>query len=157
MHAVGLRRLLTGATTQGHYNVSEEKWGGLAGLRSAVRYMNSHGVKAGIHSLSANINTKDPYVTPKPDSRLAKRGGLTLAADVGAADTWLPLHEKPDWLPEMYGTLAPEAGVDMLVDAEILSYSVANKSAPYGLGGVRRGSYGTHAASHSGGWCLTIL
>ena len=113
--------------------------------------MNSHGVKAGIHSLSANINTKDPYVTPKPDSRLAKRGGLTLAADVGAADTWLPLHEKPDWLPEMYGTLAPEAGVDMLVDSEILSYTVANKSAPYGLGGVRRGSYGTHAASHSAG------
>eukprot|EP01045_Picozoa_sp_COSAG04_P037802 COSAG04_NODE_9837_length_828_cov_1.255144_1_plen_119_part_01 len=90
-------------------------------------------------------------MTPVPDSRLAKRGGLTLAADVGAADAWLPLHEKPDWLPEMYGTLAPEAGVDMLVDSEILSYTVANKSAPYGLGGVRRGSYGTHAAAHSAG------
>jgi hypothetical protein len=143
--------MLVGSWTssQGHYNVSDA-WGGMRGMKAAVRQIKSHGLKVGIHSLSANIATHDPYVSPVPDPRLAKQGGLTLDADIGPASTWLPLHQTPN-IPNPYGALAPAGGLDVMIDSEIMTYRHANASAPFGLGGVNRGAYGTAAAGHKRG------
>ena len=134
-------------TTQGHYNISSA-WGDLSGLKVAVQQVQSRGLKVGLHSLSANIATTDPYVTPVPDPRLAKRGGLNLGAGIGAADSWLPLTQKPSHLPDPYGNLAPAGGLDVMIDSEIMTYSRTNDSAPFGIAGVKRGAYGTTAAPH---------
>lgn len=144
--------MLVGSWTsgQGHYNVSSA-WGGTEGLKAVVRQIKSNGLKVGIHSLSANIATHDPYVSPIPDPRLAKQGGLTLAADVSPTSSWLPLQQMPKDVPNPYGTLVPAGGLDIMIESEIMTYGHANASAPFGLGGVKRGAYGTVAAAHKKG------
>jgi len=141
--------MLVGSWTssQGHYNVSSV-WGGMEGMKAAVRQVKGNGLKVGIHSLSANIATHDSYVSPIPDPRLAKQGGLTLDADVSPTSTWLPLQQIPNNVPNPYGVLVPAGGLDVMIDSEIMTYSHANSSAPFGLGGVKRGAYGTVAAAH---------
>ena len=136
--------MLVGSWTssQGHYNVSSV-WGGMEGMKAAVLQTKSNGLKVGIHSLSANIATHDSYVSPIPDPRLAKQGGLTLDADVSPTSTWLPLQQIPNNVPNPYGVLAPVGGLDVTIDSEICTYSHGNSSAPFGLGGVKRGAYGT--------------
>lgn len=143
--------MLVGSWTssQGHYNVSTA-WGGMEGLKAAARLITSRGLKLGLHSLSANIATHDPYVSPVPDPRLAKRAGLTLDADIGTSDAWLPLQQKPT-IPNPYGSLAPAGGLDVMVDSEIMTYSHTNTSEPFGLAKVKRGAYGTIPTAHKRG------
>lgn len=143
--------MLVGSWTssQGHYNVSHV-WGGMEGMKAAARQIRSQGLKVGLHSLSANIATHDPYVSPVPDTRLAKQAGLTLDTDVGPGDTWLPLRQKPT-VPNPYGTLVPAGGLDVMIDSEIMTYSHTNVSEPFGLAGLKRGAYGTVPAAHKQG------
>jgi hypothetical protein len=133
----------------GHYNVST-LWGGLPGLTAAVKKIKTAGLKAGCHTMSGNIVKTDAYVTPVPDTRLAttRGGSRTLAAAVGATDSWIPLTESPAGLPVAYGVQQPRLGADMVIGKEIIRYASINTTVPYGLSGVTRGMYGTTAAAH---------
>ena len=76
---------------------STSKWPG--GLKSAIERIHRRGLKAGIHTLSANIQKDDAYVTPVPDKRLAKLAQLTLAQAVDSRQPWLPTLENTSALP----------------------------------------------------------
>ena len=138
-------------TIGGHYNVSSD-WGGLAELAAAIHQVHAAGLKAGMHTLSGNIAKTDPYVTPIPDKRLAKKGDHTLLEAVSASESVMWLRETPAGLPLPDGVLIPAAGLDMQIDEEIVTYrSVNTTPGNFSLGGITRGAYGTHPASHAAG------
>ena len=59
-----------------------------------------------------------------PDPRLAKTpgGSRTLAAAIGANDSWIPLVESPAGLPVAYGVQQPRLGAEMQIGSEIVRY-----------------------------------
>ena len=59
-----------------------------------------------------------------PDPRLAKTpgGSRTLAAAIGANDSWIPLSESPAGLPVAYGVQQPRLGAEMQIGSEIVRY-----------------------------------
>lgn len=141
----------------GHYNVSASKWP--HGLASAIGTIHSHGLKVGIHTLSANINTNDRYIQPTPDRRLATLASLTLAVNINAsASTFIEVVENTSALPMPYGALVADVGQDLLIDDEIITYTTVNSSVtPFGLRSVKRGQYGTTATDHTSGTKLYKL
>ena len=140
----------------GSYNFSSD-WGGMAGIKKAVGKINAAGLKAGMHTMSANIVKSSRYVTPVPDPRLAKATLNTLATAIDETATFLQLSKAPEGFPVPYGAMAPQAGTDCLIGTEIISYKTVNASAPFGLTGVTRGAYGTKAAAHPAGANVSLL
>lgn len=137
----------------GHYNFSAI-WGGLAGMKQAVQKVKNAGLKAGMHTLSGNIAKTDPYITPVPDDRLAKKAVNSLSAAVGAATTYLPLAQPTTKLPSPSGPHLYPAATDVQIGTEIISYGALNTS---GLGAVKRGAYGTKPSAHPAGTTLYLL
>jgi len=93
----------------------DSKWP--SGLQAAVDRIHARGLKVGIHTLSANIQWDDPYVTPVPDPGLAKLGALTLLHDLGDAASEVPfvaVLENTSGLPTPYGPLISDVGYSRL-------------------------------------------
>eukprot|EP01044_Picomonas_judraskeda_P029538 COSAG03_NODE_10271_length_661_cov_0.914591_1_plen_139_part_01 len=137
----------------GHYNFSTV-WGGLAGMKEAVQKIKNAGLKAGMHTLSGNIAKTDPYVTPVPDPRLAKKAVNSLSGAVDATATYLPLAQPTGTLPSPSGPHLYPAATDVQIGSEIISYGGLNAS---GLSAVKRGAYGTKASAHPAGATLFLL
>jgi hypothetical protein len=67
---------------------------GRAGFKACVDKAHAMGLRLGFHTLSNFITTNDAYVTPVPDKGLATAGGDTLAGDIPAEATEIPI-QKP--------------------------------------------------------------
>jgi hypothetical protein len=162
----------------GHYNVSKAwaGWGGsgavgtpMAGLRAAVQYANTRGVKIGLHTMSGNIATTDSYVTPIPDVRLATiPGHWTLASDLNATSTSarlignttclgsIPLSERctvTDCAP-CPGAVTHDIRIGS--SGELLTYAHLNTTTGI-LSGLVRGLHGTQSQSHSAGALVHVM
>lgn len=157
----------------GHYNVSES-WAGwgdgaggpVAGLRAAVKYANTRGVKIGLHTLSGNIAMTDSYVTPVPDPRLAVLPGhwtLATSMDVNATAARLggnttclaavPLSER---CTATSCAPCPGATHDIRIGDELLSYTTLNSSTNM-LSGLVRGLHGTRPQPHGAGSRVHVM
>ena len=93
-----------------------------------------------MHTMSARIDTRDSYVTPVPDPRLAKTGNLRIAHALSANTTSIATTTATSHLPTPNGPLA-SACCDMQIGDEIITYAAVS---PSGLTGVQRGAYNTH-------------
>lgn len=141
----------------GHYDPFPTLFpNGLMGVRAVVDKIHRAGLQAGWHMHSFSIQKDDPWVTPVPDKRLAKRTTLTLAAPLTADATFVPTVESPKDLPTQSG-YSFRGGMDILVDDEIITYSGISTQPPYGLTGCRRGMHGTKPAAHEKGAALHNL
>jgi hypothetical protein len=131
----------------GHYEVSTKVFpDGAAGLRRCVDKAKARGIRLGGHTLTAFIQTNDPYVTPVPDPRLAKTGSSRLIAEVNDTAQVIPVespeyfaNEKANWL---------HAAV---IGEEIIRYRAVSEKAPWTLLDCQRGAFGTKAAPHPKG------
>ena len=65
-------------------------------MRTCVEKARQAGVRIGFHTLSNFITPNDPYVTPKPDPRLARIGASALTTNVDAAQKEIPVA-APDF------------------------------------------------------------
>lgn len=132
--------------TWGHFELNEDFPNGIDGLGTIVGKAEAHGVHVGVHTLSNFITTNDAYVTPVPDSRLARVGYSTLAEPAGAADSELVI-ESPGFFNQ-FGNNHLRAAV---LGREIIRYRTVSESEPWTLLDVERGAFGSNPAAHEAG------
>jgi len=131
----------------GHYALDPKAFpGGNAGMRRIVERARARGIRIGVHTLTNFINTNDPYVTPRPDPRLARTGSSALAADINATETEIPVaspdyfaNERANWLHTV------------VIGDELVRYRAVSASAPWTLLDCQRGAFGTAPAAHAKG------
>ena len=130
----------------GHYELNPRFFpNGNAGMRECVRKAQEKGILIGVHTLTNFINTNDPYVTPVPDSRLAKTGGSVLAADITAGQPDIEVA-APDYFTNDKNWLRT-----VLIGQELVRYGQVSDQAPWTLTNCQRGAYGTQASPHAKG------
>jgi hypothetical protein len=145
--AAGLRYLYHSSPfeTWGHFKLKPRLFPhGPDGLKTCVEKARRAGIQVGFHTLSNFTTPNDPYVTPKPDPRLARIGCSAIAADVDAAVPEIPV-EAPDYFQKQ---------TDMntvVIGDELIHYQSVSATAPWRLLGCKRGAWGTVAAAHTRG------
>lgn len=129
--------------TWGHFRLKPALFPhGVAGLRECVERARKAGVRVGFHTLSNFLTPNDPYVTPRPDPRLARSGLSALTSAVSATQTELPIES-----PEPFRKKTALSCV--VVGDELIRYEAVSPSAPWKLLGCQRGAFGTSAAPHA--------
>lgn len=134
----------------GHYQPRKDLFpNGLAGLKQVVEKIHAAGLKAGMHTLTGCISPSDPWVTPKPDPRLAVDVRFTLAAPLDEKADRIVAQEKPENLDTVWAYGGH--GNVLRIGDELIQYSGLAQEPPYGFTGCRRGAFGTQAQKHEVG------
>ena len=131
---------------------------GMQGLKQVAEKAHAAGIKVGIHCLNGFIYGRDPLVTPVPDRRMATDGQVTLAADVGADESFIPTVQSPADFPSDVAYGLERQGFDVRIDDEIIRYRGLSTESPFGLSRCVRGAHRTRKAPHKKGatvWHLT--
>ncbi|MDX1931566.1 MAG: hypothetical protein SFU56_03080 [Capsulimonadales bacterium] len=115
---------------------------GWTGLRDCVEKARKAGISVGLHTLSNFITTNDPYVTPKPDPRLAAVGSSPLTAPIDAKAREIPIAS-----PEAF--LRKGALNTVVIGDELIRYGSVTDRPPYRLLDCARGAWGTTATAHT--------
>jgi len=131
--------------TWGHFKLKPHLFPqGWDGFRDCVAKARKAGIGVGFHTLSNFITPNDPYVTPKPDPRLARIGTSELTAGIDAAETEL-LVADPIWFQKKTPMNTAVIG------EELVRYEGVSAAAPWRLLKCQRGGWGTQAAAHRKG------
>lgn len=145
--AAGLRYLYHSAPfeTWGHFALKKDLFpGGWDGFRACVDKAAKIGIKIGFHTLSNFTTTNDPYVTPRPDPRLARIGASKLTRPIGATVKTITIDD-PDFFRK-HTTLNT-----VVIDDELITYKRVSRTAPWRLLACARGAFGTRAVPHAVG------
>lgn len=151
----GLKYLYHGGpfVNWGHFDLNSKEfpdnWESMA---RCVKRAEKEGLLLGLHTLSNFITTNDPYVSPKPDPRLAKVGSSNILADISIQDTEI-LIESPDFFKQMKNNTLHA----LVIDDEIIRYREVSKSEPWKLTDCERGAFGTENKSHAKGSVIAKL
>jgi hypothetical protein len=123
---------------------------GFASLKAVIDKLHAAGISAGLHTYAFFIDKTCPWVTPIPDSRLAKDRVLTLAAPItGDAET-ITVLEDTSTMSAITGFFVRNSNTLHIGD-ELITYTGVSKEAPYGFTGCKRGACGTTPATHAAG------
>lgn len=137
----------------GHFELQEEAFpDNWESMKRCVERAEKQGVYLGLHTLSNFITTNDPYVTPIPDSRLAKVGSSKLVSAIDA-DTNSIIIEDPIFFNQMKNNSLHAVAVG----EEIIRYDKVSESEPWTLMNCVRGAFGTTASSHDKGETISKL
>ena len=136
----------------GHFDLNDRFPSGRDGLRSVVERAEAQGVHVGVHTLSNFITTNDPYVTPVPDPRLARVGSSELAADIGAAQSEIPVSS-----PEFFAQYENNNLRTAVVGEELIQYRAVSEDEPWRLLDATRGAFDTRPAWHAAGEEISLL
>jgi hypothetical protein len=128
--------------TWGHFQLKPELFPhGWDGLRTCVEKARKAGIDVGFHTLSNFITPNDPYVTPKPDPRLARIGNSELAAPIDKSQKEIPI------VSPVYFTKKTTMNTVVIGD-ELIHYGSVSAETPYRLLDCVRGAWGTVASEH---------
>lgn len=131
--------------TWGHFQLKPNAFpNGWSSLRACRDQAERAGIHIGVHTLSNFITPNDPYVTPKPDARLAQAGSSTLSATVDATQTNIPVADLELFLKKSALNTAR-------IGDELIRYASVSNEGEKRLLGCERGAWGTQAASHDRG------
>ena len=131
--------------TWGHFRLKPALFPhGWEGLSTCVEKARQAGVRIGFHTLSNFITPNDPYVTPRPDRRLARIGETGLPSAVDATQSEIPVA-RPDCFRKSTTMNTVRIG------DELIRYGSVSESAPWRLLECRRGAWGTAPAAHAAG------
>jgi len=131
--------------TWGHFKLKPQLFPhGWDGFRECVAKGRKAGIGVGFHTLSNFITPNDPYVTPKPDPRLARVGSSELTDGIDATQTEIPVAD-PGWFQKR----TPMQTV--VIGEELVQYEGVSERAPWRLLKCRRGAWSTRAAAHHRG------
>ena len=138
------------ALGSGHYQINRERFpDGLEGLKRTLQRFKDAGFRVGLHLLPTLIYPPDPYLVPVPDRRLVTGVSTTLAADIDAPATFLPLEAAPEKFPVVdrgYGR-----GDVIRIGDELIFYNDLSLEQPFGFVECRRGHFGTKPSAHKKG------
>jgi len=137
--------------TWGHFTLRRALFPrGWDGLRGCVEKAGRAGVRIGFHTLSNFITPNDPYVTPVPDSRLARIGASVLVNGLDDQAKEIPV-ESPD-------VFVRKTELNTVVlGEELIRYGAVSTNAPWRLLECQRGAWGTRAAAHAPGTAVAKL
>lgn len=119
-------------------------------LKAVIDRLHGAGILAGLHTYSFFLDKASPWITPVPDSRLAKKAVFTLAADVTPDATELPVDESTEAVSNVTGFFVRNS-ITLRVNDELVMFSEAAKCPPYGFRRCRRGALGTKPSAHAKG------
>ena len=126
----------------GHFDLNKEEFpNNWKSMKACVEKAAKEGIWLGVHTLSNFITTNDPYVTPKPDTRLASFGSSLLTRAINSTDTEIPVKDAR-WFKHK-STLNT-----IRINEELIQYQSISTSPTIKLIGCRRGAWGTEAAAH---------
>jgi hypothetical protein len=128
--------------TWGHFKLKPALFpNGWDGFRECVAKARKAGIGVGFHTLSNFITPNDPYVTPKPDPRLARIGSSELASHIDGTQTEIPVAD-----PAYFQKKTPMSTV--VIGEELIRYESVTTQAPWRLLQCQRGAWGTVASPH---------
>ncbi len=131
--------------TWGHFKLKPDLFpNGWDGFRECVAKARHAGMGVGFHTLSNFITPNDPYVTPKPDPRLARVGTSKLTTGIDAVQTELPVAD-PVWFQKKTTMNT------VVIGEELVRYDSVSARAPWRLLKCQRGAWGTKASPHAKG------
>jgi hypothetical protein len=131
--------------TWGHFRLKPSLFpNGWDGFKRCVDQAAAAGLQVGFHTLSNFTTTNDPYVTPKPDPRLARIGSSALTKTLGTQAKTIGIDD-----PAFFKKKTTLNAV--VVGDEIITYKRISSAAPWKLLGCDRGAFGTQAAVHEEG------
>ena len=137
--------------THGHFQVNTQNFPeGRASLKRAVAKIHAAGMGAGVHVFGPSISPNDPYVTPKPDTRLASVPCPPLAEAVDEKSPTLTLAGVPN-LPPIAPSSVAFPGRCLRVGDELIGYEDVEPGPPVRIVRCHRGALGTKAARHPAG------
>lgn len=114
----------------------------MADLQEVTSKIRDAGIIPGLHVYHTMAGTSDAYVTPKPDPRLSLQQTYTLAKDIDATTTLVPVEENPQLCPI-------DGGMRVLrIQNELIRYERFTSAEPYRFEGCERGLFGTQASLH---------
>ena len=129
----------------GHYELLRSRFpDGDESMRRCVEKAARLGIRLGVHTLTAFINTNDPYVTPVPDPRLARMGSSVLTAAVDDKATEIDIADPGPFRDRQTLSTA-------IIGQELMRYGAVSQAAPWRLSGCERGAFGTKASAHAAG------
>ncbi|MFQ6096886.1 MAG: hypothetical protein ACE5O2_04105 [Armatimonadota bacterium] len=123
---------------------------GVAGIKATIAKLHDAGIYVGMHPYAFFIDKTCPWVTPVPDKRLAKDATFTLAEELAADATTVPVVESTRDMSNITGFFVRNS-VTLHVDDELITYKDVSKQPPYAFTNCTRGAYGTRAARHAAG------
>jgi hypothetical protein len=123
---------------------------GLASFKAVIDKLHASGILAGLHTYAFFIDKNCPWVTPKPDPRLAKDATFTLAESVASDVATVPVIESTQDMSIITGFFVRNS-VTIQIDDELIIYKGLSKEQPYAFTNCQRGAYGTKASSHNAG------
>lgn len=128
--------------TWGHFKLKSDLFpNGWDGFKECVTKARNAGLAVGFHTLSNFITPNDPYVTPRPDRRLARTGSSELTSDVDAVQTEIPVADPAYFRKKT-------AMSTVVIGAELIRYESVSAEAPWRLLQCQRGAWSTVAGSH---------
>jgi hypothetical protein len=132
----------------GHFDISRKNFpGGIGSLKKAVAKIHQAGLDAGIHVFGPSISPNDSFITPKPDSRLAKIIYPPLDHAIDQKTDILTWNDLPPDLRSIQETKA-FPGIYFQIGEELIQCSAVDKGRPVRYLKCRRGALGTKATSH---------
>ena len=137
--------------TLGHYDVKKALFpNGLQDMQDAVARIHAAGLKAGIHTLTACISPRDPWVTPEPSAHLLADATYTLARPLTPTDTVIYVREKPSDRHDVIFSYSGN-GNAIRIGGEIIQYAEISRELPFAFAKCQRGAFKTRPASHAEG------
>ena len=139
--------------TWGHFELRDDRFpNGREGLRRCVEKATEQGVHVGVHTLSNFITPNDRYVTPVPDTRLARVGTSSLVQHIDATQTQITVAS-----PDFFAQYRNNNLRTVVVGEELIQYRTVSEQAPWRLLDCQRGAFGTRAATHAAGDEVALL
>jgi len=136
----------------GHFDINTASFpDGIESVKRAVGRIHAAGLHAGVHVFGPSISPNDPYVTPKPDDRLAHVPCPPLAEAVDDKASALTLGEQPELTPPKTVRTQAFPGHFLRVGDEIIRYADVEVGPPFRFVGCQRGALGTVAGEHPAG------
>lgn len=123
---------------------------GAASVRAAVEKIHAAGMLAGFHTYAFFIGKDTPWVTPKPDPRLAKTALFTLSRDLTMEAGTIEVAESTANMSAATGFHVRNSAT-IQIDDELIVFGGVSPTPPFAFTECRRGSYGTKAATHAVG------
>lgn len=129
----------------GHFDLVPNLFpNGREGMKACVEKARERNIRMGVHTLTTFITTNDPFVSPVPHPGLASYAATHITADLGEADTEIPIEDST-----FYHRLTTLQTVR--IGDELIRFSGISNEAPYKLLNCKRGAFGTSATSHKEG------
>jgi hypothetical protein len=141
--------LLVPFQSTGHYILNRNLFPkGEESLKKCVEKAKKWGIRVGFHSGSETITSNDPYITPKPDPRLAGLGSSQLVQDIDESAKEIPIADAQPFKKVVRSEWDRKF---VLIDEEIIEFKKVSESNPPRLLECTRGAFGTKISPHKKG------